>query len=362
MFEQFTMGVIEGFYGPAWSFAARAGYARFLRENGFAFYIYAPKGDLSLRKRWRDAWSADDRAALEALRDRYREVGVAFGVGLTPFGTQSQYGAEERRALERKIRDLDALDLDIFALLFDDVPGVPADLAERQVAITHDALAVSEACGFLMCPTYYADDPILDKVSGPRPARYLETLGAKLEPRVRVFWTGPRICSPEYSEAHLAAVARRIGRKPFLWDNYPVNDGPRMAKHLHLRAVTGRPHGLATWSAGLAANPMNQAELSKLPLATLQQSLQAGDAYEPQRAFESAARALWGPALAAALAEDLALFQDAGLDAIDADARERLVAKYRELASPAAAEVVAWLQGAFLPTEQLLAEFAGTGL
>jgi len=157
-------------------------------------------------------------------------------------------------------------------------------------------------------------------------------------------------------------VTARLGRKPFLWDNYPVNDGPRMAKHLHLRAVTGRPQRLAKWSAGIAANPMNQAELSKLPLRTLRESFERGDRYDPEAAFATSARALWGDEFADALEEDLALFQDHGLDAIDAPARDRLVSKYRRFETPAAAEVLAWLEGEFLPTPELLAEFAGTGL
>jgi hypothetical protein len=241
MLERFERGVIEGFYGREWSWSTRAGYAAFLRESGFGFYLYAPKYDAVLRKRWRESWSAQSWQAIQNLRAAYREAGVQFGIGFTPFGTQSAYDGEARRVLTEKIRRFDALDLDIFCLLFDDVPGVPPDLAKRQVDITHDALAATRARAFIMCPTYYADDPILDKTTGPRPARYLETLGEALDPRVHVFWTGPRVCSPEYSEEHLADVTARLGRKPFLWDNYPVNDGPRMAKHLHLRAVTGRP-------------------------------------------------------------------------------------------------------------------------
>ncbi|HEY5659072.1 MAG TPA: beta-N-acetylglucosaminidase domain-containing protein [Myxococcota bacterium] len=358
----FELGVIEGFYGREWSWQARAAYAPFLREHGYRFYLYAPKGDAVLRKRWRERWAPAEREALEGLRQRYRDAGVAFGVGFTPFGAQSDYDADTRRALEEKIRDLDALDLDVFALLFDDVPGVPPDLAERQVAITHDALAATRARDFLMCPTYYADDPILDKTSGPRPARYLETLGAGLAPQVRIFWTGPRICSTDYTQAHLADVTQRLGRKPFLWDNYPVNDGPRMAKHLHLRAVTGRPSGLAQWAAGLAVNPMNQAELSKLALLALRESFARGAAYDPDAAFGRAARALWGDALAGALEADLTRFHDAGLDALDDATRVQLAAKYRAIGGPAAAEICAWLEGEFLPTPQLLAEFAGTGL
>jgi hypothetical protein len=44
------------------------------------------------------------------------------------------------------------------------------------------------------------------------------------------------------------------------------------------------------------------------------------------------------------LRRDAERFQQAGLDRIDADERQRLLADYRQMADPAALEVIEWLQ------------------
>ena len=239
------------------------------------------------------------------------------------------------------------------------MPGVAGDLAERQIAITHDARAATRARSLLFCPTYYSDDPVLESALGPMPARYLEELGKGLDAEIGIFWTGPRICSREYTAEHLERVAARLGRKPFLWDNYPVNDGPRMCRHLHLRAASGRPAALREWTSGLAANPMNQPELSKIPLLTLRESLAAERGYEAAAAFRRAARAVCGPALAEALEADLPALHDLGLRGLDAERRAALRARYTAFDEPCAREVVQWLDGVFEPTPEILAAFEG---
>ncbi len=342
--------------------ADRTGYADFLSEHGFDFYLYAPKADRFLRRDWRTDWPAAERRALEALRGRYGEAGIEFGVGLTPYGVQTRYDAGTRSELLRKVARIDALEPDLLAVLFDDVPGVRADLAERQAAIAHDLIGASRARSFLFCPTYYSDDPIQQSALGAMPERYLEDLGRRLDPGVAIFWTGPLICSRTYEEAHLRDVAARLGRKPFLWDNYPVNDTPRLASHLQLRAVTGRPGGLCDWTSGLAANPMNQAELSKIPLLTLRESLVRGHAYNPTAAFRGAARALCGGAFAEALEADLPWLHDAGLGALDSARRAALRARYAAFPGPFAREIVDWLDGGYAPSAEHLAEFAGYDL
>jgi hypothetical protein len=360
--RDFSCGVIEGFYGEPWSFPARAAYADFLRQNGFDFYLYAPKGDLHLRKAWREDWPAAEWRALEQLRAAYRERGVGFGIGLSPYGAQLDADPATRGELRRKLARIEALEPDLLAILFDDMRGDVPELAERQVAIAHDARDTSRASSFLLCPTYYSDDRVLESMLGPMPPRYLEELGKRLDPGFEIFWTGPRICTREYAEDHLADVAARLGRKPFLWDNYPVNDGPRMCRFLHLRAFAGRPAALREWTRGLAANPMNQPELSKIPLLTLRESLGASRGYDPVAAFREAARAVCSPELAAALEEDLAAFHDEGLARLDAGRRAELRARYTGFAEPCAREVLRWLDGDFEPSAQVRAEFEGWNL
>ena len=114
----------------------------------------------------------------------------------------------------------------------------------------------SSAKQLVFCPTYYTPDPVLETLYGKMPEGYLGELGAGLDKKVSVFWTGEKVCSGAYTPEHLKDTAGKLGRKPFLWDNYPVNDGPRMCKFLHLRAVTGRPPAIGfAASASLRFSP-----------------------------------------------------------------------------------------------------------
>jgi hypothetical protein len=183
----------------------------------------------------------------------------------------------------------------------------------------------------------------LDQLFGQRPADYLETLGRKLAPEIQVFWTGPKVCSTAYPEAHLQAVSQQLGRKPFIWDNYPVNDGARMSRFLHLRAFTNRPSLMSDLVAGHAVNPMNQAYLSQIPLMTLNLSYQQQDRYHPESALMEAVQTLCDRELAGLLLQDIPLFQDQGLDRISADCKQALIQKYQVLRSPYSQEIVRWL-------------------
>ena len=191
--------------------------------------------------------------------------------------------AAGRSALAAKLARLALLKPDDLAILFDDMRGDVPDLAERQAAIVHYAAERSGAARILCCPSYYSDDPILDVAFGQRPPFYLEQLGRLLDPAIRIFWTGAEVCAGEYSPGHLARVAGQLGRKPMLWDNYPVNDGARMSQHLHLRAFTGRPAAIAPLIAGHGINPASQPLLSRIPALTLAESYAEGDAYDYRR-------------------------------------------------------------------------------
>jgi hypothetical protein len=278
---------------------------------------------------------------------------VRFGVGLSPYEVYRSFDDEIRQALAAKLAWLDELGLDMLAILFDDMRGDLPGLAETQAGIVHWIAERTKTRHIVMCPTYYTDDPVLDRVFGARPAGYLEDLGRALDPKIDIFWTGPEVCSREFTPGHLARVGEQLGRKPFLWDNYPVNDGPRMSGYLHLRAFTGRPAAIGDHVAAHAVNPALQPVLSRIPMLTLAKSYAKGDAYDYGRAFHTAADAVCGAELAQSLARDLVLFQDVGLDKLDAASIEKLRARYARFDHPAAREVVAWLDGAYRFTGEM---------
>ena len=203
----------------------------------------------------------------------------------------------------------------------------------------------------ILCPTYYSDDPVLARVFGACPPGYLEDLGAGLDPAIALFWTGEEVCSRAFSPGHLERVTKTLKRKPLLWDNYPVNDGPLMSQSLHLRAFTGRPASIAGHIAGHAINPACQPVLSRIPAVTLAESYREGDAYAYGAAFARATEAVLGPDLGTLVIRHLGALQDTGLDRLG-DGVGRLRARYGAMDHPGAREIVAWLDGAYRVTRE----------
>ena len=347
------LGVIEGYYGTPWSWADRQAQVGFLKEHGYGFFIYAPKADAYLRKRWRETPPAETEQGLRALAAHCRELGVRFGVGLSPYEIYKDFNAEAREALGRKLAWLDDLGIEDFGVLFDDMRGDQADLAPVQIRIMHWIAEHTRASRIIFCPTYYNFEAALDRFFGARPPGYLETLGADLDPAIQIFWTGEETCSVEITPGHLDRVAETLKRKPFLWDNYPVNDGPRMSPHLHIRAFTGRPAANASRIAAHAINPALQPWLTRIPALTLAESYRLGDAYEYAKAFDRAADAVLSPDLAVLVKRHLMAFHDQGLDRLG-DAVPRLRARYAAIDHPAAREITAWLDGAYAVTAEMM--------
>lgn len=338
------LGIIEGFFGRSWTFQERFDYADFLKQTGYQFYIYAPKSDPYLRKSWQKDWPSETEKELQILVKQYHSLGLDFGVGLSPFEIYRNYDENAQKKLANKVARLNDLEIDILCLLFDDMRGDLPDLAKTQIQISKDVLAKTTAKKVIMCPTYYSFDPVLEKVFGSMPEHYLEDLGSGLPFEIDVFWTGEKVCSNDYPDNHLEKVQQLLARKPFLWDNYPVNDGAKMSKYLHLKPFENRSNSLAELSSGHAVNPMNQPYLSRIPLQTLPQSYTQGSRYQADKALENSLQFNCGGTLAKQLKIDINDFQEKGLDKIDID---KYIEEYTDLDSPYATEITAWLKGEY---------------
>ena len=340
------LGIIEGYYGRPWSWEARVRVAELLAGHGYGFFLYAPKADAFLRKRWREPHPEEQVSALASFAGKCRTAGLAFGVGLSPFEIYRAFDSEAKAALLDKLAELDSIGVQRLAILFDDMRGDLPDLSTRQAEILHWIGERTRAERLIMCPTYYSDDPALDSFFGTRPDRYLETLGAALDPAIDVFWTGPEVCSRELKPGHVSRVAAQLGRAPLLWDNYPVNDGPRMSPYLYLRAFTGRSASIAPMIAGHAVNPALQPTLSCIPALTLVESYERGEDYDYGAAFRRAAAKVLGETLAAQVERRIVSLQDVGLDNLGETAT-RLRARFADSDNPGAREIVDWLDGAW---------------
>ncbi|AXB79718.1 beta-N-acetylglucosaminidase domain-containing protein [Novosphingobium sp. P6W] len=344
------LGLIEGRFGRIWTDAERSYVVQSLAEAGYAFYHYGPKADRPMRREWRTGHDTAKTDELARLSAECRGLGMRFGMAITPVGSTHPFDDEARADLTRRVADLDAIGVDDLAVLFDDLRGDMPQLAARQAEVVNFCAGLTKATRVYTCPTYYSDDPVLDLVFGDRPEDYLGDLGRALNPAVQVYWTGEEVCSREIGSSHLERVADELGRPVCLWDNYPVNDGARMSRFLHLRAFTGRPARIEEHISGHAINPAIQAHLGCIPALTLPMLYADGDDYAYGEAFGVAARHLLGDEFAAMLQQDLPALQDVGHERLGARV-DRLRVRYGAIDHPAAREIVTWLDGEDLMTD-----------
>lgn len=285
------LGLIEGFYGPPWSWDARDRMVDFLAANGFDLCVYAPKDDPLHRARWREPLPEHEVGRFERLARRSADAGVELSYGLSPIDMgQGDQGAVE--VLVAKTLQLQERGIDSFCLLFDDLPkDLPPGPTERseaarwQAGVANAMLDAVHAAGsrgrFLFCPTEYC---------GHGQTPYRRTIGEVLEPSIEVFWTGRQVCSATITADDLSPIARDLRRLPLIWDNYPVNDG-EMRWDPHIRPLSGRWPDLPAACSGIVANGAIEPEATKIALHTLASYWRDPAGYDPEAA--------WGPALEA---------------------------------------------------------------
>lgn len=222
------------------------------------------------------------------------------------------------------------------AILFDDMPGGVDSLAARQAEILVDVHDWLDMPLLRFCPTYYSDDPVLDRVFGERPENYLVELVASLPPDLTPFWTGPAVCSDAVPAAHLDTLRQTIGRPLALWDNYPVNDSRIRCEHLYLAPLRARAPSDALESHW--CNAMNQGALSLPALSSLAR-LHGGEAVDRPRVFAEAG-------VTEALVRACLPLADRDRDTLDDDEKASLLSLAPD-GSAAAGELRDWLEGRY---------------
>lgn len=344
------IGVIEGFFGPQWPLEDRRSYASFLSQFGGDFYIYAPKQDPLLRKKWRDQWDDSYLNFLNSLIKDFHSKNVEFGVGFSPFGLDLE--TEDKRIFIEKIKKLNSLKINILGLFFDDMP-INDKLAENQLKAL--ALLKSEFHGkIIFCPSYYSDDSILDKVFGQRPPTYLHDIANGVPLGVSIAWTGPKVISPELTPEHLMEKTALLKRKPFIWENLYANDGPKNCKFLKLRSFSGRTIDSFLNAEGFGFNLMNQPQLSKILF--LSSKLVLDGEHDPEVAFERAIKELCTDDLAEFLIKNTDKFYNQGLDHISDEDKKQLILELSSFSDLAAFEIVKWLKGDYLVGSECLTD------
>ncbi len=344
------IGIIEGFYGKQFKPETRSVLLQALQQNGGSFYIYAPKEERVLRQDLlRSVMAPPKMQRLLTLKQECSHLGLDFGLALSPFNLTHCYLEVKEKFLKQLTDYCSALQPDILCLLFDDQKVDGSHAAAVQNRIIQDAYAKLPACvkRFIICPSYYSFDPILEKLFGPRPQDYFTTLCYQLPDKVEIFWTGNQVLSPDIEPADLQAAAAMLGRTPFIWDNYPVNDGKYSSNFLPLKPF-GLRRNLEAASCGHAINPMLEGVLNLPVITTLFKQYQNEAPSNIAAQFNCDLSVLLGKG-APILMEQLHLLTERGLSSLNALQKAMLIAACElEPKNAALREIKAFLQGKYV--------------
>ncbi|MFF3289604.1 beta-N-acetylglucosaminidase domain-containing protein [Streptomyces sp. NPDC003023] len=289
-------GMTEGFYGEPWNPEQRLAQLDFMGRTKQNRYLYAPGDDPFRQARWRDPYPAAQRAEFRELADRARRNHVTLAWAVAPAQSMCLADAGDVKALTRKIDAMWALGFRSFQLQFQDVsysewhcskdeetfgsgPEAAAEAHARvagQVA-RHLAERHPEAEPLSVMPTEFYQEGATD---------YRSALAEQLDGTVRVAWTGVGVVPRTITGRELAGARDAFEHPLVTMDNYPVNDYAQ--DRLFLGPYTGREPAVATGSAALLTNAMEQAAASRIPLFTAADYAWNPKGYRPQESWRAA--------------------------------------------------------------------------
>ncbi|MEU9687687.1 beta-N-acetylglucosaminidase domain-containing protein [Amycolatopsis japonica] len=297
-------GVIEGFYGAPWSHADRLAQLDFYGRTKQNMYVYSPKDDPFLRARWRDQYPPEQLALLSQLVGRADANHVEFTYALSP-GLSVCYSSDaDKTALVTKFQSLWDIGVRSFAIPLDDISYTRWNCDADAAKFGTGGAAAGAAQSFLLNRVqqdFIATHPGVERLQTV-PTEYYDladspyktALRTRLDKAVIVEWTGVGVIAGQITEKQARQAKEVFGHDILIWDNYPVND--YITERLLLGPYIGREPGVAKYLSGITANPMVQAEASKIAEFTSGDFLWNPDRYDPDKSWLAAIADLGGPA------------------------------------------------------------------
>lgn len=277
-------GVIEGFYGNPWSHKDRLRQFDFYGQYKMNTYVFGPKDDPYHRARWREPYPAAEAAQLKELVDAAHKNKVKFVWAIHPAG-DIKWCLEDSINVAKKLELMYDLGIRSFAVFFDDVWGEGAR-GDKQAGLLNYLTdnfvrKHTDVEPLIMCPSQYN--------KGWSSGDYLNTLGTKMYPEVRIMWTGNSVVDM-IEENDMQWINDQIKRKAYIWLNYPVND------YCQSRMLMGKTYGnglnINEMVSGFCSNPMEYAEASKVSLYSIADYTWNMPAYDDVKSWERALEAL----------------------------------------------------------------------
>ena len=273
-------GVVEGFYGRPWTWPQRLASMRLLAAVGLDTFVYAPKDDPYHRKDWRLPYPPAEMEQFGRLLEAAKACGVTASYAISPGLDMDPDSDEDFAALTAKLTPLLEMGYRSFVLAMDDITApTNGTTGAKHAALTQklgEWLAQSDA-QLMFVPTVYFG------TAGSRNQQRLDYLTAlkAIPPSVPVMYTGEGVFDAVMDPEHVHGIGKLIGRKPLIWDNFPVNDFYFASSRLFMGPVTGRTAETMAETSGVLANPMTQQVASRASLLSYGNMLSDSGAYQP---------------------------------------------------------------------------------
>ena len=338
------LGVIEGFYGRPYQDDCRLDLCSFLKEQGLHFYIYAPKNASFLRRTWTEPLSSDEISQQKILSEHCRSCNLKYGFGISPLNICKDVAKLLPKLLDKTCHLVKETKAPLVALLFDDIK-IAKNEGQIQNYIIKEMAKALPSCveKLLVCPSYYSEDPILEKVFGSRPQSYFEELTDNIPSLISFFYTGPKVLSPNITPCDIKKAKAYLGEHLSIWDNYPVNDGKNICNKIYTAPFSGRTE--LDGSVELhAINPMTECHLSKMAIASLASIYSKEESALALKRKERILEELFLDKVAD-LKPYLQLLQNQGLQALSALDKEKLMSILKTLPTAGACELKLFLEG-----------------
>lgn len=261
--DGYWRGFIEGYYGIPWSNENRKDLMKFGGDFKMNTYIFAPKDDEYHSLKWREPYPSDKLEELRELVEVGEQTKNRFIWTIHPFlkdgmkfDTDENYQSDLSKIIA-KFEQLYSIGVRQFGVLADDAEGEAADQVRLMKDLEQWRLSKGDVDSFLFVPKVYTKESAGGDVNN----EYLNTI-SNMPESIEILWTGDTILG-YVTEETFDFFKEAVGREPFMWLNWPVNDINNS------RLLMGKGEMLdsnVTNFRGIVTNPMQEAQASKVSL------------------------------------------------------------------------------------------------
>lgn len=260
-----SRGFIEGYYGNPWSTNDRINLMKWAGYYKLNSYIYAPKNDPKHNEQWRQMYSEDElKKMIIPLSEAGQKSKCRFVYALHPFmhnpikfGSDEQYAKDLQIVKDKFTQVIEKGGVRQIAILADDANNVGG---KNYVRFLKDMVNWLE--------TMKEKYPDLKMNLPFCTQEYMyggQDYYRDFPQNVQIVMTGGKIWG-EVSDGFTNSFAKKTGRGPYLWINWPCSDNSK--KHLIMGGYDTflHPNVNPENIQGIVLNPMQQSEPSKVAI------------------------------------------------------------------------------------------------